>query len=187
MNKCIAAALFTSVALSCSNANAFDKERNGFLIGLGFGAQNTSTTVSTTNGNTATSDDVSESGTAFSFRIGGGIGRKTTLYFLSQANSDSEATYGLTGLGGTYYFKESGPSLYLHGGVGLGTIVFDEPFVSDGRGGAAMFGIGYEPTRGLHLDLNFMSIQAENSTTFIDPDVDYDIFTTQFMVGYTWF
>ena len=191
MRKQFLSVVLVLLALASSNAIAFDQDRSGFLIGFGGGAHSTSSSVSVSSDFVTPNDDVSDRGAAISFKIGGGLNRKTTVYFLSLINVDSDAAHGLTGLGGSYYFKASGPTFYLNGGIGFGTVVFPDSIFEDDDegavGGAALFGVGFSPVQGLHLDLNVMTIQAEDSTTFNGVDIDYDITSAQFLIGYTWF
>lgn len=190
-----ARAVAAGLLLLSTSASALDGERRGFLVGVGIGTQSTDATMDMDNGFERFEGDVSESGTALSFRIGGGLSDRSTLYVTRRHNfGEDDVSYGLTGIGASYYFTTSGPSFYVHGGLGAGEISFGGPDegIGDGRGRAAMFGAGMETARGLHVEMTFMNVQASGTVDIpgsgIDPlDVDYDIGTTQFTIGYTWF
>ncbi|MFK7860437.1 MAG: hypothetical protein AB8B64_16580 [Granulosicoccus sp.] len=192
MHNVLSMIFLTAAILGTSNVFAFNSERNGFLLGLGFGVSQSTVTIDYfdsqfLNQNPA-SMEFSETDPYLYFRIGGGIGRKATLYFLTSRNRNTNVEYGFLGLGGTYYFMESSQSFYLNGGIGLGFVNTDDVFASDGSGDAYILGVGYEPTRGLHLELNLMQIDADEGSSFtLFADADYDFFATQFIVGYTWF
>jgi hypothetical protein len=143
---------------------AFDNQRRGFIIG-GLGG------VSLNIWNQSINDNKSDNETDFAlhtdFRIGGGFkGDKFMLYYWNTVNWFSfenilgdkvTVLSGVNGLGASYYFKPTSPSLYLNGGIGLS--VWRLPFESDtdvwyGIGLAG--GLGYEFTRHWSIELGAM-------------------------------
>ena len=116
--------------------------------------------------------DVKDNGTNLGlhidFRIGGGFkGDKFMLYFWSVCNWFSIENYydpedpdnpedqliinGIWGLGVSYYFKPTSPSLYINAGIGFskweGTLIL---------GVGVMGGIGYEFTRHWSVEFGVM-------------------------------
>ena len=177
------------LALSAS-AQASDEGRGGLLLGLGVGSSSINTSVEPLGGEAGSNVVTDESGAAFSFRIGGAVGQKSAVYLLAQAGgTEAELVHTLTGIGASYYFKKSGASLYLTGGYGFGAVSFSENEVPEGTGTAFMGGIGLELGWGLNVELNHMRVNTTpESIEGEDIDgVNYDIASTQFLIGYTWF
>lgn len=173
-----------------SSAQASDEDRSGLFLGFGFGSSSIATSVESTEGVSGTAFATEDRGGAFSLRIGGSVGNKGAVYFLSQAAAtEAELGHSLTGIGATYYFRKSGASLYLTGGYGYGLVSYADKDVAEGTGRAAMAGVGLELGWGLNLELNHMRINTTPDTTEQNPGtgVNYDIDSTQFMIGYNWF
>lgn len=142
--------LFSAALLFTHPATAFDGNRKGFLLGLGFGAH----------GSEIGPD--SQGGLASSFKIGFGITNNLTLYYANHVayfNADGY-TYGsgITGVGMSFYFSPTRPSFYLTATVGLATIDdfgdVDDTFSSavSGEGEGIAFGFGFELRRLLTLE-----------------------------------
>ena len=131
---------------------AFDNQRRGFIIGglggvaFNFWNQSIDSTKSDTETDFAVHTD---------FRIGGGFkGEKLMLYYWNIVNwfgmdnvlgEKVIITSGITGLGLSYYFKPTSPSLYMNGGVGVS--IWAAPFEADTEawyGFGFMGGLGYE-------------------------------------------
>jgi len=164
---------FTVSILFSTSALAFDGNRGGFLLGFGGGLHNTSVGIYFQNNNI---ESYTRSGLATSVKIGGGITNNFALYFVRNAVSYSapyyqglkvkDATYvlGITGIGGAYYLSPSAPSVYFHGGIGVGDL--SAPLESDtinDTGSAFMFGAGYEFKAHLMLEGTLLSTKIESS------------------------
>jgi hypothetical protein len=139
---------------------AFDNHRRGFIIG-GIGG------VAVNNWHEqddAAPDPAHRSGTNFAlhtdFRVGGGFkGDKLMLYYWNIVNwlkiveDDPDAgdlsINGITGVGTSYYFKTTSPSLYINAGIGTSVWYRGVSALFPDRhfGFGAMGGIGYEFAR----------------------------------------
>jgi hypothetical protein len=149
---------------------AFDNHRRGFIIGgLGGIAVNT--------WNEFDGDDTgvliaegSNIALHIDFRIGGGFkGDKFMFYFWEAMNwhtpisiaGDSYYTYltisGVTGIGASYYFKPTSPSVYINAGIGMSMRNIIATWV--------IGGIGYEFTRHWSVECDVM---WGNGTQFIN-------------------
>ncbi len=151
---------------------AFDNHRRGFIIGgLGGIAVNTLKDVR----EDVKGGDGTNIALHIDFRIGGGFkGDKFMLYFWYVMNwlyplfmvrgvGDTDFVItGIEGLGVSYYFKPTSPSLYINAGIGLP--------LWDGLalGAGAMGGIGYEFTRHWSVEC---SVMWGNSISF---DANYN-------------
>lgn len=191
MNNCQKAITALCLTAVSTTTIAGIDNRSGFLLGVGVGSSVISTSAVPTGTDVGSAEAVDDRGGAFSLRIGGAVGNGGALYFLSQAsyNGDAELGHSLTGLGASYYFSQSGTSLYLTGGYGLGVVSYADKDVAEGTGTAAMAGIGLELGWGLNVELNHMRLQTtpDDSEEPVVAGVDYSIASTQFLVGFTWF
>jgi hypothetical protein len=164
------------------------EDRSGLLLGVALGSSAISADVGPSGGKTAQVDTSDEDGAAFSLRIGGAVGDRGALYFLSQSSAtEAERGHNLTGIGASYYFSKSGPSIYLTGGLGFGMVTYADSTEPEGKGRAAMAGIGLELGWGLNVELNHMRVSTTPETETTVDGLDYEIASTQFMLGYTWF
>lgn len=179
--------LFSAVCglglLACTfQAHAFDRNRPGFLLGIGvggFGADISSSGPSVLG-------EEADGGLAVALRIGAGINNNFSIYFLRDFQADSDFGFGLTGVGSTVYFSGAGPTPYVIGGLGLGDVSDDSIFTDSALGFAAMLGAGFAFTQGFHLDASVMYVDAELEENF-QPDVDFEIVSYRLMARYTWF
>jgi hypothetical protein len=157
--------------LCVNHADAFDGNRQGFLLSLGGGFHNTGTDFLYDGDKFA---DDSFKGLATSFKIGAGITNQLTAYFVrnaswfSEYNSflDDDVTniIGLAGVGATYYLAPSSPSGFAMGAIGVAD--WSAPFESDletDTGAALMLGLGYEFSPHTQIELTLLSTSIESS------------------------
>jgi len=149
-------------------SQAFDGNRQGFLVGIGGGFHGVDVDV----------ESDTHSGLATSFRIGMGVTDRVLLYYLNNVSWYSRSgytfTYGLSGFGASFYFNRSTPAVYLTSAVGYATYddtdSNDSNFDGQGDGVGLMFGSGLELRRGLHLEaaVYHSSIEAERYVSEFD-------------------
>lgn len=155
----------TSVlALAMSSTFAQAEDRSGFFLagGIGLGT-NTMEATDTYNGY---SESVSGNGGMItSLKVGGHINPNFALYYQNEVSYFNDSynygyTAGMTGIGGTYYFDQSG-GFFLEGGLGLGVFVRDDGWIQ-GSGGGALVGFGTEVNDNLEVGLVFMSTSTND-------------------------
>ena len=144
---------------------AYDNHRQGFIIGgLGGIAVNPWTVFEPDDPyDVKRVDNGTNIGLHIDFRIGGGFkGDKFKLYFWGVGNWFIIETYdpypleiylpisGIAGLGVSYYFKTTSPSLYINAGIGYSI------WHISNVGYGAMGGIGYEFTRHWSVECGVM-------------------------------
>ncbi len=140
-----------------TGASAFDGNRKGFILGGGLGLGLTSFTQTleyTIMDTSTTSDRENKFAVMTDFKIGFGATEQVLVYYTNKVSWFSiENVYkdnvtianGLGGVGVAYYFKPTGPSPYISGGLGLSTWML--PFESDAdtwTGFGLVVGGGYE-------------------------------------------
>ncbi len=156
-----------------STTNAFDNQRKGFMLGLGFGGgvEMWMQTFSEKTGAGAEAGDLvlaapPEFPAAFrtDFRIGFGTSETFQLYWMSKVNWFSmdnalgksvTIANGVGGLGFTYFFRPTDPSPYILGGIGFSS--WSAPFESGSEawyGFGAAGGVGYQFANHLALELS---------------------------------
>ncbi len=189
MKQLVLAIIF---ATACGSIHAFDGDRRGFMIGAGGGFHTTDFDAS--NNGFAGSPD-SEFGAVLRLTVGAGINEKFTVYGIYDIEQDDDTVYGLLGPGGTFYFRDAGPSAYLFGGAGLGVLSFSdrERFGNNRRfdyetatGFGLLFGGGYAFTRGFHVDGSVMYLDVTDDDNF-EFDTDYEITSLRVTASYVWF
>lgn len=148
---------FLVLTVTMSTAHAFDANRAGFQAGFGLGAH----TSAIDNVNTFSSTSVESTqkpaadvqlGYGFSEKIVGFIGGKGGTVVVG----GRKGSLAISGLGSMIYLSENAPSLYLTGLIGLGSLSLqDENAELDDTGAGWLAGVGYELTKGLHLELSY--------------------------------
>ena len=150
---------------------AFDNHRQGFIIG-GLGGIAVVTWKDDGIYETAYGTNIA---LHFDLRVGGGFkGDKFMLYFWNVCNWFSIENYYdpddpdnpedqliinvIGGLGVSYYFKPTSPSLYINAGIGIAMWSAIQPGVG------AMGGIGYEFTRHWSVECGVMWGKTMNPT-----------------------
>ena len=177
MNKIIISAIAASL-LTISSAQAFDDQREGFLVGLGAG-------LSLVNSEVATYDETSL-GFATSFKIGYGFSNQFLLYyvnnvsFFGQDYSNDTFTTGGSSIGASYYFDENSP-YYALGSIGLGS--FGNFSSGNGEIGSTFsIGAGYEYSPHILLEGVFEHVNVD--------DYSYNGASTnslRFTINYMWY
>ncbi len=175
-------------------ANAFDDNRQGFILGLGAGFHNIDTDF---NYDGSKFNSESKSGLATSFKIGWGITNQFALYYVRNASwysapsfngyTTSDITYlaGISGIGGTFYLSPSAPSGYFLGAIGIGDLSapFESNIESD-TGSALMFGGGYEVSKHLQIEATLLSTDIDSAD---DSRLNLKSSSIQFTFNYLWY
>lgn len=170
--------LLLLVAMVVSPANAFDNNRQGFMLSVGAGP-------SMTNYEMYYDGDESKFGGGTDFKIGGGINNQVQLYWLARTAFFSQdyprytlyggfvgtesVTYmnGFYGGGISYFFRPQAPSWYMVGALGLVTLSapFDDDFDDYSESGTGFsFGAGYEFSRHWMIEASWSVGDIENTT-----------------------
>lgn len=128
-------------------AQAFDGERQGFILGAGVGAGLTSYTQTASYLSLSeTSDRENAFGIMSDFKIGYAPNDVMEIYWMSKVSwfgmenafgSDVTIANGIGGLGVTYFFQPTAPSAFVSGGIGFSSWM--APFE---EGAEAWYGIG---------------------------------------------
>lgn len=150
----ISLALVVSLALG-STAQAFDGQRQGFILGAGIGTGLCSYTQEISGwGLSETSDRETELGIMSDFKIGYAPNDLVQVYWVSKVSwfgmenalgDDVTIATGVAGLGMTYFFQPAAPSAFISGGIGYSS--WTAPFESDvdaWYGLGLSVGAGYE-------------------------------------------
>jgi hypothetical protein len=156
-----------AVLLATATVQAFDRDRKGFIIGLGGGLGVTSfTQEANLNGHGVKSDRETDFSLATDFRIGGGISNQFMLYYenrvawfrmASRTGTDVTIADGVGLVGASYYFQTRAPSAYILGSVG--TSSWMAPFESNskawtGLGLSGGFGYEFSPRISIEATIN---------------------------------
>ena len=163
--------------LLMTNANAFDDNKEGFMLGLGVGASSVKTTY--TGGNSR------DTGFATSIKLGYGINEQLATYFASESSiykyndKDDTVDTSLIGIGLDYYINQNSP-FYVTGMVGIGSVdkLRNTNKVQTGYG--FLVGAGYEISDHMTLQADYIKI---NTNDKLNADTD----AIRFTVNYTWY
>lgn len=169
-----------------SDAYAFDAQRQGFQAGIGIGAH---TSVINQDNHASPAFIESEKRVAVDIQIGYGFTNRIVGFLGGKGGSalvnGHAATVTITGAGGTIYWSDSAPSLYLTGIIGQGSLSLrdqDGEFADSGTGWLA--GVGYEVSKGLHLEL------SHARADLVDPQNDANksaMTATYATIKYVWY
>lgn len=147
-----------------SPAQAFDKDRKGFMLNLGAGFGQGKLKLSTPIG------DDSEDGTGVStdFKIGAGLSPQSVLYYTNRviwwsANGVSINT-GMSAAGYSYFFNPQAPSFFLSGSLGLGVASFENSDSESGFGWG--IGAGYEFATNWVIEVSYLSAKVYDEGDF---------------------
>jgi len=160
------------------SAYAFDEKRKGFLVSVGAGIHS----VSVEDSFGLSSEEMSKTGLATSFKLGGGLTDNFVLYYVRNASWYNDSylyNAGVAGIGSAIYFKSSSPSLYLHGGFGVGDLSapLELTTIEAETGKGFLLGAGYEFG-------NRVTVEG----TYMAGDVDVaEISSFQLLVNYQWY
>ncbi len=137
---------------------AFDKSRDGFVLGLGFGLGQSKQSSSV----------VSNSGASafLDFKIGGGVGKKVWIYLVDQCgfySADISAAdwYGMHdvkvsliqnfgGVGATIFLKPEAPSAFVQVALGMAFLT-ETPLEQPGEISGAEAGYGFQVGAGFEI------------------------------------
>jgi len=177
----------TLLTIASSSVHAFDGSRSGFQIGLGIGAH-----VSEINykNDFASSTIESEKKPAVSLSLGYGFSNRIVGFVGGKGGAiligDREASFAISGVGGSVYFSEQAPSLYVTGLVGASSLSFNEnkDELND-EGSGWLVGVGYEVVDRLHLELSYANADLEHSEN--NNEETSDISATFLTVQYNWY
>jgi len=186
--------LIISLLIFSHQSLAFDDDRKGFMIGIGLGIQKTN--INERNLNAASN---SETGMATSFKIGGGITQRFSLYYVRSASwfnapytedsntSDIYYVSGLSGLGASYYFQNSAPSAYITSAIGIGDFAapLEDDIDSDtDTGSAFMVGGGYELNKHIQFEATYLRTSIDGKSLNAS---DFKTASLQFTINYLWY
>ncbi|MCB1185297.1 hypothetical protein KDM41_17905 [bacterium] len=144
--------LALGTVLAATPAHAFDGDRRGFLLGLGAGYGSAEAFRNT------------DKGTATSFKIGAGLNDRTLLYYSNRVvffSQHGDVDYqGMTAAGVSFYLQPDQPSFFFSGELGVAA--------RRSRRGTSNLGftvgVGYEFTRHLNFELNYMNGPIDESS-----------------------
>jgi len=156
-----------SMLLMAGNAAAFDKERRGFVLGLGAGYGSAKQTVSASSGGSGVDVSTSSGGIATDFRIGSGINDQFLLYWTSQqvffSKFETLWAQGIGGLGASYFLEPAAPSFFFEAALGLGGLIWVEEYEAD-TGFGFMLGAGYEFSPNWCVELSYFHASVGSET-----------------------
>ncbi len=162
--------------LLASNANAFDDNKEGFMLGLGIGVSSIKTSI--------TGEDSRDTGFATSFKLGYGLSEQLSIYLSSQGDNykydgkGKSVNTSLFGIGMDYYFEKNSP-YYVTAMLGQGTVI-ELKKSKDQTGYGFLVGAGYELSEHISLEASYMKV---NTNDKLNADTD----SIRFTVNYTWY
>ena len=165
-NSGIRVMLLALMILTASSANAWDGERQGFLLGIGFGAGFNSYTGIQYDPVSSKSEDNATFAFAASPRIGYAINNRVGFYYSrhplvfsveNEANKDITIISCIEALQVHYYLNDVAPSFYFGVGAGVGYFFDDKTsnYSEDSLKGIGIIGtVGYEPIKHVSTELS---------------------------------
>ena len=162
--------------LLMTNANAFDDNKEGFMLGLGVGASSVKTTF--TGGNSR------DTGFATSIKLGYGLNEQLAAYVAAEGDlykyndEGDRVNTAMTGIGLDYYINQDSP-FYVTGMVGFASVNKLKKS-KDQTGYGFLVGAGYEITDHITLQADYMKINTDDK---LNADTD----AIRFTVNYTWY
>ena len=162
--------------LLMTNANAFDDNKEGFILGLGVGASSVKTTY--------TGGSSRDTGFSTSIKLGYGINEQLIAYIdaagdLYKYNDKGDrVNTAMTGIGLDYYINQNSP-FYVTGMVGFASVNKLKK-AKDQTGYGFLVGAGYEITDHITLQADYMKINTDDK---LNADTD----AIRFTVNYTWY
>ena len=183
MNKIIISTIAASL-LTISTAQAFDDQREGFLMGVGAGAAIVNTS--------STGLDESSFGFATSFRMGYGFNNQFLLYYTNDISwfgiddyrNDDTFISGGSAIGASYYIEENSP-IYITGSLGLGGFSNFTSDYSTDLGSTFSIGGGYEISPHVLLEASYQRTNADNYNEGYGAEMSTNAF--KFTVNYLWY
>jgi len=149
-------------------ASAFDEQRQGFILGGGFGFASTSYSHTYENGILKiTSDNESRMAFTTDFIIGFGTTPQLDVYYMSKVSWFTDSRFyvnnvtiasGVGGVGVTYHLQPGVPSFQISGGIGFSTwsLPFEDYSPDSWFGFGAFIGAGYEYSKHYSANLEIL-------------------------------
>jgi hypothetical protein len=185
--KTLLAAIFMLIFLGmAASAFGWDKERKGFILGVGMGPGFSSfSETADSSGTEIFSSDNSKFAFFSDFKMGYAPNNKVMIYWMSKgawAGTDTSAIdleaedvttlAGVGGLGITYFFRPQAPSLFVTTGVGFAawSLPFkgSDPWTGFGLAG----GFGYEFATNWNLEASVLWGKSKSEGTLVESEVD---------------
>ena len=162
--------------LLATNANAFDDNKEGFMLGLGVGVSSIKTNY--------IGGDSRDTGFATSLKLGYGLNEQLSAYvgaigdLYKYEGKGKRVNTALSGIGIDYYFNKNAP-YYVTGMVGFAS-VNELKNKKDQTGYGFLIGAGYEISEHITLQADYMKINTDDK---LNADTD----ALRFTVNYTWY
>jgi len=173
MRKLVLLGIAVSLLLLPPEAQAFNGERGGFILGLGAGFGSAKWTISAEEGSVSAEVSNTESGIATSFKIGGGISDQMLLYYSNRvvffSVEDHSFYQGMSAVAGSYYLEPTGPSVYFTGELGIGVVADRDAGESESGLGLGL-GVGYDFGNHIVVEGSYM-----HSTVASEGEADWSI------------
>ncbi len=178
--------LLALVAFTTGSAYAWDGQRQGFLLGLGFGGGYNSFTGIQYDPISSEKTDKTAFAFAASPRIGYAINNQLAFYYsrhpivfsiTNENDKDITITSCIEALMAHYYLTDAAPSLYFGAGAGIGYFFDDATsnYSKDSLKGIGVIGtVGFEPIK---------HIFTEFSLHYKSPQQDASDFSISILIG----
>ena len=199
--KCLAVGAALLIVLPGASS-AFDGDRAGFIFGLGLGlgkaTQSADASESFGGADVSVGIDISNTGVATDFKLGGGVNEKVWVYYHSRSifytydfefedpwsgSSFSESittVQGISGIGVSYFLEPEAPSFFFTGTLGAGGIVE----MSDGDSGGEV-GLGFEIGAGYEFSPSFF-VEAAIMRAVLDEMAGAEFSVSNALVTVSW-
>jgi len=173
LKKIVISSIVASL-VAVSTAQAFEGQKQGFMLSVGAGLSSITTEVGLS-GYYGSADETS-TGFATSFKIGYGFTNQFLLYYMNDVSwygfdddpYDDTYTSGFTGVDASYYVEENSPA-YVLAGIGLGSFTnFSED--AGETGSSFVLGAGYEVTPHLNIEGTYLVTSIEEDGVELDTD-----------------
>ena len=184
----LALVLALALIATAFQAQAFDGERQGFMLNLGVGAGQAKWNMSTAG------IDVSLDKTGFGgdFKIGGGINPQTLLYYTNRTLFYSiealdfytgepytaDFVNGMSAIGVSYFLQPEAPSFFFSGALGIGVLTDSEGSDSESGFGFTL-GAGYEFAKNWIVEGTYMNAKVAE-------ELGIELSISNLMVSVSW-
>lgn len=183
----LALVLALALIVTAFQAQAFNGERQGFMLNLGVGAGQAKWTAE----DEGIEVSFDKTGFGGDFKIGGGINPQTMIYysnrtlFYSLDFSDgmggtvsSNLVNGMSAVGVSYFLQPQAPSFFFSGALGIGVLTDSEG--EDSQSGFGFtFGAGYEFAKNWIIEGTYMNAS-------IGEEMGVDMSISNLMVSVSW-
>lgn len=164
--------------IAAVQVQAFDGDRQGFMLNLGMGFGKAEITGSSNSVSVSTD----ENGFGGDFKLGGGINPQTMIYYTNRTlfyTVDSTSLVnGMSAVGVSYFLQPQVPSFFFSGAMGIGVFLDDDADESESGFGCTV-GIGYEFSKNWIIEGTYMSAQVAEET-------GVDLSISNLMVTVSW-